>query len=115
MSNAPRRGRAVLRLLGTTVLLPLAVLLLGLWEQQRGGADLVELETQRLQMMEAVTVLETRPDPGGRLDMGMQFRRNGRTYVGPLALAQAREALDDVEGVAAVARWRGGAASCLRS
>ena len=88
------------------MVVPLAVLLLGIWEQQRGGGDLAELETQRLRMTTAVAALEARPNLGPNFDMGMQFRRDDRSYAGPLALAQAREALEDVGNAATVARWR---------
>lgn len=88
------------------MLVPLAFLGLGLWEQQRGASDEEALELQRGRMAKAVATLEARPALGGGLDMGLQFRRNGQTYVGSLALAQARDALKDLEDAAAVARLR---------
>ena len=105
-ARTPRRGGALLRLLAATVLLPVAVLLLGLWEQERGAAEQAELEAARLPLARVVAGLEARAPRDGRFDMGMQFRRNGQVYVGPLALAQAHEALDDLDTLRMVARAR---------
>ncbi|MFT8246211.1 M48 family metalloprotease [Roseomonas sp. BN140053] len=103
----PRRGRAALNLLLTTVLLPLAFLGLGLWERDRAADDLATLEQQRDRTAKAVAILEARPAPARGFDMGAQFRRNGQTYVGPLATAQAREELDDLQGAVTLSYWRG--------
>nr|WP_314076411.1 M48 family metalloprotease [uncultured Roseococcus sp.] len=55
----------------------------------------------------AVFTLEARPPSGdGRFDSGTQFRRNGHNYVGPIAIAQARKELEDVESTASLMRWR---------
>ena len=97
----------MLRLLVVTVLLPLALLGLGLWERQRGTDDHGTLEVQRARAAKAVAILEARPAPtDGRPDFGAQFRHNGQTYVGALAIAKAREALDDATDAVALARWR---------
>jgi hypothetical protein len=89
------------------VLLPLALLGLGLWEAQRVVEDAASLELQRARAAKAVAILEARPaPPDGRPDFGAQFRRNGRTYAGPIALSEARKALEDAEDAAALARWR---------
>ncbi|SHJ89521.1 Zn-dependent protease with chaperone function [Roseomonas rosea] len=89
------------------MLLPLALLGLGLWEQQRGASDEEAMELQRGQAAKAVALLEARPaQPDGRPDFGARFRRNGHTYVGPLALSEARDALDDAESALALSRAR---------
>jgi Zn-dependent protease with chaperone function len=107
-SEAARRGRAILGLLFITVLLPLLVVGLGLWEQQRGSADLEARALQRERVAKVVAMLEARPVPAdGRLDIGTQFRRGGQLYVGPLALSQAREALDEAESALTLSRIRG--------
>ncbi|WP_338663584.1 M48 family metallopeptidase [Pararoseomonas sp. SCSIO 73927] len=90
------------------MLLPLAVLGLGVWEAARGEADLAAMELDRARAAKAIAVLESRPAPtNGRPDFGAQFRRNGQTYVGPLALTQARDALEDAERAVTLSRIRG--------
>ncbi|RVT99703.1 peptidase M48 [Rhodovarius crocodyli] len=73
------------------MLLPLAFLALGFWEQQRGADGTAELAQQRMQAAKTVAVLESRPD------MSARYRRNGQNYAGPLAVTQARAALAEVE------------------
>ena len=91
----------------TTVLLPLAFLGLGIWERQRGAADEDAMAVQRARAAKVVAILEARPaHTGGRPDFGAQFRRNGQTYAGPLAIAEAREALEDAETALTVSRLR---------
>ncbi|WP_211856365.1 M48 family metalloprotease [Plastoroseomonas hellenica] len=109
MSNpeGARSRRATLGLLLITVLLPLAFLGLGLWEWQRGSADLEARALQRDRMAKVVATLEAWPAAAnGSPDAGARFRRDGRTYAGPLALSQAKEALDDAEDTLALARFR---------
>jgi len=102
-----RRGRAALILLLTTVLLPLSFLALGAWERQRGAADEEAMATQHRQAAKILAILEARPTPpGGRPDFGAQFRRNGRTYAGPIAITEARKALDDAETALTVSQLR---------
>lgn len=80
------------------MLLPLAFLGLGLWEWQRSQSELAELELRRIGAVKAVVTLEDQAaQHGGRLDTGVRYRRNGQTYVGPLALAQAREVAAELE------------------
>lgn len=98
ISEAPGRGRATLGLLLTTVLVPLAFLALGAWEWQRGSAHHEALAVQRNRIAKIVAILEAHAAPtGGGIDTGPRFRRGGQTYVGPLAVAKAREALDEAE------------------
>ena len=104
--DAPKRGRAALGLLATTLLPPLALLLLGLWEAERGAADLDAAEAHRQRTAQAVSALQARVGPGVVLDVEAQFRRGGQVYVGSLALAQAREELDDAGNNVALARVR---------
>jgi len=105
--DLPRRGRATLGLLLTTLVLPLAFLALGLWQSSRGADDRMELEEERDRAIKVVSLLEARPAPApGRIDPGTRFQRNGRTYVGELAIAEARDARDDLEGALALSRYR---------
>jgi Zn-dependent protease with chaperone function len=105
--QALRRKRAIFSLLLTTVLLPLGFLGLGLWEQQRGASDQDALEWQRFQIARAVSALETRlSKPRGEMDFGAQFRRNGQTYAGPIALTQAREELERADTALSLATYR---------
>ena len=96
------RLRPLFGLLAATVLLPLAVLALGLWERERGAADWADLEAERLRLARIVATLEAQAPPDGRLDVRMRFRRNGQTFVGPLAVTQAREARDEAATLATV-------------
>ncbi|WP_211257511.1 M48 family metalloprotease [Muricoccus aerilatus] len=90
-----------------TVLLPLAFLALGVWEGQRAASDEEAMALQRARAAKVVAVLEARQGPAdGRPDFGAQFRRNGRTYAGPLAIAEAREALNDAESALTLSRLR---------
>lgn len=102
----PSRNRAVLGLVSVTVLVPLATLLLGLWEEDRGRADLTDLDAQRSKLARVVAALEARMPSDGNMDFDMQFRWGGQTYVGPLALDRARDALDDVTITDRVAQAR---------
>jgi Zn-dependent protease with chaperone function len=105
--QAPQRRRAIFSLLLTTILLPLAFLALGLWEQQRGADDQEALDRHRLQVAEAVSALEARlAKPRGEMDFGAQFRRNGHTYAGPIALSQAREELGNAETALTLGSYR---------
>lgn len=96
------RLRPILGLLAATVLLPLAVLALGVWERERGAADWADLEAERLRLARVVVALEAQAPPDGRIDVRMQFRRHGQSFVGPLALTQAREARDEAATLAKV-------------
>ena len=100
------RLRPSFRLLATTVLVPLAVLALGSWEVQRGAADWADCEAERLRLARIVTDLEARAPRDGRIDFGMQFSRDGQTYVGPLALDQARDARGDAAILTTAMRLR---------
>ena len=95
-----------MRLVAATVLLPLAILLLGLWEQERAGADWADLAAERAHLNRVVEVLEAQAPPDGRPDFRMQFRRNGQSYGGPLALVQARAARDEVATLTTIMDWR---------
>jgi len=103
---APSRLRALARLVAATVLLPLGILLLGLWEQERAGGDWADLAAERAHLSRIVADLEARAPPDGRPDFRMQFRRNGQNYGGPLALVQARAARDEVATLTAIMDWR---------
>ena len=92
--------RDISNLLLVTEVLPLAVMALGAWEHQRGEADWIGLDAERLRLVQVVASLEARAPPDGRLDFAMQFRRGGQTYAGPLALTQAREARREVASLA---------------
>ena len=93
-------------LLAATILLPLAAMALGVWERQRGDADWADLDAERLRLERAVDDLEARQPPDGRIDFTLQFRRGGQTFVGPLALAQAREARGEAAALARVMALR---------
>ena len=85
------------------MLLPLAILLVGVWEGRRGADDWAAFEGERQRLAGIVAGWEALPPPAGRgIDTRMQFRHDGRNYVGPLALDKAREARDEVARIATV-------------
>ncbi|BAU91996.1 peptidase M48 Ste24p [Methylorubrum populi] len=88
------------------MLLPLVLLLLGLWEVRRGGDDRAEFDAERQRLSALVTEMEARAPRDGRFDPRLQFRYEGRNYAGPLALDKAREARDEAAFLAEVMAWR---------
>ncbi len=87
--------------------LPLAFVALGVWERARIAPELVSLQSQQEQLAEVVAALEARPPaPAGRIDMGMRFQHAGKTYVGALALAEARRAQGELDNSLMLARFR---------
>ena len=92
--------------MAATVLLPLLVMLLGLWESGRGIDDKAAYDAERARLTQVVADLEARTPPAGRIDFRMKFQRHGQTYVGPLALDQARAALDEATVMTSLMDWR---------
>jgi len=105
-SDRPHRLRATLGLITTTVLLPLALLAFGLWQQGRGLDDQQEAEARQAGIAKVVARLEARPVPSRGFDSGAVFRDGGHNYAGPLALIKAREALGQRDTAVTVARAR---------
>lgn len=108
-ADSPRpqsRPRAFARLLAASVLLPLAILLFGLWEMQRGDDDWADFEAQHARLSRLVTELEARMPKDGRPDYSLQFREHGQTYGGPYALERARDARDEAGTLATLMDWR---------
>jgi len=108
-SNPPQaqsRPSAVLKLVAATVLLPLCLMMLGLWERERGAEDWAAFAAEGRQLDRIVADLEARVPKDGRIDWSMQFRRNGQLYGGPLALDQARAARNEVATLTTVMEWR---------
>ncbi len=108
-SNPPQaqsRPSAVLKLVAATVLLPLCLMMLGLWERERGADDWAAFAAEGRQLDRIVADLEARVPKDGRIDWSMQFRRNGQLYGGPLALDQARAARNEVATLTTVMEWR---------
>jgi Zn-dependent protease with chaperone function len=104
MREMPRRGGTASSLLLVTLLLPLAFVLLGFWEQQRGEMDLDALAMLRDHAAQAVATLAARPGPADHgSDTGARLPRDGH---GPFALAEARTALAEAEDAFALARLR---------
>ena len=92
-----RRGlRRTLGLLAMTVMLPLALLALGLWQTSRGADDEQALVVRQVRLGQIVALLESRAATGQQM-MELQFRRGGQLFAGPLAVTEAREALGGLE------------------
>lgn len=100
------RGRARLGVVLTTVVVPLMILALGVWEIQRGGLDQWDLEMQRGYLSQVVARMQAQLAAAPGRQMQLQFRRNGQLYGGPYAVEKAREALSDAETAIELARWR---------
>ncbi|AWN55504.1 peptidase M48 [Methylobacterium sp. 17Sr1-1] len=88
------------------MLLPLIILLVGLWERQRSADDWAEFAAEHDRLARVVTDLEARTPRDGRPDYRLQFRHDGRNYGGPLAVLKAREARDGAGTLVAVMDWR---------
>ncbi|SFU76077.1 Peptidase family M48 [Methylobacterium sp. 174MFSha1.1] len=104
--HAPSRPRVLAGLIAATVLLPLVILLVGLWERQRGVDDWAEFAAEYDRLARVVMDLEARTPRDGRPDFRLQFRHDGKTYGGPLAVVKAREARDGTGTLVAVMEWR---------
>ena len=50
--------------------------------------------------------MEARRSPDAGVDLGLRFERDGRTYVGELALSRMHQALDDTDLALMLAQWR---------
>ena len=88
------------------MLLPLAILLMGLWERERGAEDWAAFAAERDRLAAVVADLEARAPRDGRPDFRLQFRHGGQNYGGPYAVVKAREARDEAGTLAAVMAWR---------
>lgn len=88
------------------MLLPLAILLIGLWQGQRGLDDWRAFAAERDRLGAVVADLEARSPRDGRPDFSLQFRHDGRLYGGPYAAVKAREIRDHAGTLAAVMDWR---------
>ncbi|WP_245291106.1 M48 family metallopeptidase [Methylobacterium aquaticum] len=106
MLHVPSRPRALAGLIAATVLLPLAFLLLGLWERQRGAGDWAEFSAEHDRLAGVVADLEARTPRDGRPDYRLHFRHDGKNYGGPLAVVKAREARDRAGTLVSVMNWR---------
>ncbi|TGX52169.1 peptidase M48 [Sphingomonas gei] len=94
------RIRETLILVLTTLILPLAVLGLGIWEQQRAPAQLAENAARRAEVAAALADLEaaTRAASAeGKIAFDAQIRMDGRVYVGEAAVGLAREELSRLD------------------
>ncbi|RYF16631.1 MAG: hypothetical protein EOO77_12315, partial [Oxalobacteraceae bacterium] len=74
-----------------TVMVPLAVLGIALWEMQRGDTDRWDLEVRRTLLDQTVQRMEAWLIANPRREMQLQFRRDGQLYGGPYALEKARD------------------------
>ena len=106
ISDGRPTARMTVGLVLVTVVVPLAVLGIALWEAQRGDTDHWDLEVKRGYLGQTVQRMETWLAANPNREMQLQFRRNGQLYGGPYALDQAREALSDAETAIFIERWR---------
>ena len=99
--------RSMRSLLATTVLLPLLLVALGVWEWQRAGPAEAALVARKVEVERAVAALEARPISTNAMpDFDAQFARDGQLYGAELALAQAREERDALDRDIVLARVR---------
>ncbi|WP_419539680.1 hypothetical protein [Methylobacterium oryzae] len=88
------------------MLLPLALVLIGLWQGQRGVDDWQEFAAERDRLAAVAADLEARSPRDGRPDFSLQFRHDGHIYGGPYAAVKARELRDQAGTLATVMDWR---------
>ncbi|MGU3493927.1 M48 family metalloprotease [Xanthobacteraceae bacterium A53D] len=100
------RFRDFLVLLGVTILLPLAIVGLGIWEQSRVDGALVQAEQQRDRMAGIVQQMQAQQKPGGGYDFSLRFKRGDKTFAGPLAVSEARKTLAYLEDSVSLERFR---------
>ncbi len=105
-SHAPSRPRALAGLIAATVLVPLALLLVGLWEQQRGDGDWADIRAEHDRLVRIVADLDARTPRDGRPDFRLQFEYGGQRYGGPYAVVKAREIRDRMDTLTVVMDWR---------
>lgn len=105
-AHTSSRSRELLHLIAATVLLPISILLFGLWEGSRGIDDWRAFVAEQQRLNQVVVAFEGRAPQTGRTDFTMQFRHGGQNYAGPLALQKARDARDEVATLATIMDWR---------
>ena len=99
--------RPNLSLLVATLVLPLVMLLLGAWEVQRGADSLRDLGAQRAELASTVAAMQAQPKPvNGGINTDLLYRRGGQTYIGEMAIAEARNALSQLDVTLAIAQAR---------
>lgn len=94
-----KRAREIVILILTTLILPVLVLGLAVWQQQRAPAHAMETSAQRERVAAALADLETitRSAAPGEFPWRAQFRKDGRLYAGPLAVDAARGELSRLD------------------
>ena len=101
----PLRSR--LSLLIAIVVIPLALLLLGMWEMQRGADHALDVGSERAALKRTIQAMEALPPPAnGGFNMDLQYRRNGQLYGGDMAISEARGELGELDIAVAVANYR---------
>ncbi|MFD1283201.1 M48 family metalloprotease, partial [Methylobacterium goesingense] len=88
------------------MLLPLAFVLLGLWEGRRAEDDRAAFAAEQARLSAIVADLAARAPQDGRVDFRLQFRQGGQVYGGPLALDKARAAESQAATLTTLMDWR---------
>jgi hypothetical protein len=90
-----------------TLLLPVLVALLGLWQVQRGAEYLNFLEGQRASLATQLVDMQAAPLPElGGINTAIRFEADGTTYVGDFALNKMQEALSQIDVAITIAQYR---------
>ncbi|QQR39916.1 M48 family metallopeptidase [Devosia rhizoryzae] len=91
----------------STLVLPLLVVALGLWETGRGTEYRDFVVGERSALKAQLVEMEALPPPEfGGINMGMRYQADGNTYVGEFALDKMREAIGGFDLALAVAEYR---------
>ncbi|WP_404333461.1 M48 family metalloprotease [Sphingomonas sp. MMS12-HWE2-04] len=101
-----RHMRAGFVLVLTTLILPAAVLGLGLWQQQRAPAHQQEIAAQRVQIAREIAALQAERAESGTIPFTVQFRKDGKLYGGPYALTVAEEERNRLDRAVLITRLR---------
>ncbi|CAN7282245.1 M48 family metallopeptidase [Bosea sp. LjRoot9] len=103
-----KRARELLILILTTLILPLAVLGLGLWQQQRAPAHETETLAERQRIAAVLVDFEaaTRSATPGEIPWRAQIRKDGRVYVGAPAVEVVRGELSRLDRAILISKVR---------
>ena len=97
VKSQPQKGQYFLKLIGITLLLPLAIMIFGLWAQANKTTQSPELQYAITEQQKIVDEISERLEKAGKPDFTIQYESGGMTYGGPMALNQAKRDLEEMQ------------------
>ena len=97
VNSQPKKGQYFLKLIGITLLLPLAIMIFGIWAQANKTTQSPELQYAITEQQKIVDEISARFEKAGKPDFTIQYESGGTTYGGPMALTQAKRDLEDLQ------------------